>query len=300
MRFIKPTALTAVPLVFSAMSGVVQADENLFGYIKGAEPMPQGASSAYLHLTQRSDKGQGTYQALDAAAEYERGLTDRLSASLYLKAMAIDTSGLQIDGYLPKDENYGLRFSGIEGSLKYTFLSPALDDFGLATYLSYSRSWLDPHSGQDKDKNTVELKLLLQKYFLDGQLIWVGNVGMESTMATRGAIDELPPDFEWTTDPEMEIGFSAGTGLTYRFAPGWFAGAEVFYEEEHETEVGLERWSLFAGPSIHYGGRQWWATLSYMPQLHGGGEMYADQTETDLHLIEKTEREVRLKIGYNF
>ncbi|HEY0721827.1 MAG TPA: DUF6662 family protein [Gammaproteobacteria bacterium] len=299
MKLLKVAAVALVPLL-AGIAGVAHADENLFGYLKGAEPMPQGGRSAYLHMTRRSDKGAGHYEALDAAAEYEYGLTDRLTGALYLKGLAIDTHGLRIDGYLPKDEEYGLRLSGVEGSLKYTFLSPALDDFGLATYLSYSHSWLDPHSGQDKQKDTVELKLLLQKYYLDGQLIWVGNVGMESTMAQRGEINDLPAGFEWPTDPEMELGFNAGTGLSYRFAPGWFAGGELFYDEEHETDVGLERWSLQAGPSIHYGGQRWWTTLTYLPQLRGGGERYAGQQETDLHLIEKTKRELRLKIGYNF
>jgi hypothetical protein len=35
-------------------------------------------------------------------------------------------------------------------------------------------------------------------------------------------------------------------------------------------------------------------------QLRGGGETYAGQADTSLHLIEKTKNEIRLKIGYNF
>jgi hypothetical protein len=72
------------------------------------------------------------------------------------------------------------------------------------------------------------------------------------------------------------------------------------YEAEHETEVGRERWSIFAGPSIHYGGKKWWATLSWMPQIRGGGETYAGQTDMNLHLVEKTKQEVRFKVGFNF
>lgn len=98
----------------------------------------------------------------------------------------------------------------------------------------------------------------------------------------------------------MEINTKIGTGLSYRFRPGWYIGAEAMYEAEHETEVGLERWSLFAGPSLHYGGERWWGTLTMFRQLRGGGEMYAGQPDTSLHLIEKTKNEVRVKIGYNF
>lgn len=282
------------------LCGPVLADENLFGYLKGAETLPKGSSEVYQFLTLRTDKGQGHYRALDSKTEFEYGVTDRFSASGALKAQSINTSGLLINGYLPGDKHYGLKASGVEAAFKYNFLSPAKDDFGLASYLSLNYDWLDPHSGQDKTKISVELEMLAQKYFLEGQLVWVGNAGLESTYARRHAISNLPADFEWSTDPEMELEIKLGTGLTYRFAPNWYAGAEVAYETEFETEVGQERWSLFAGPTLHYAGKNWWTTLTWFPQIKGGGEKYDGQTDTDLHLIEKTKREVRLKVGFNF
>lgn len=276
------------------------ADENLLGTLSGAETLPDGASAAYLTVTRRDDKGVGRYHATDAEAEYERGLTARLTGSLSLKGQSIHTRGILIDGYVPGDESYGLTASGVEGKLKYMFLSPGIDPVGLAGRFGVEYSWLDPHSGQDKRKLSATTELLLQKYFLDDQLVTVANLGLESTYARRGAIENLPAGFEWTTDPEMEVEFRAGVGLAYRFAPRWFAGVETFYETEFETEVGQERWSWHAGPSLHYGDRNWWATLTWLPQLRGGGETYPGQADTDLHLIEKTEQEIRLKLGYNF
>lgn len=281
-------------------SVAAQADENLFGYVKGAETLPEGAGEIYVFLTSRTDKGLGSYRALDAKAEVEYGVTNRFSVSGSLNMQAIDTQGLLINGYLPKEESYGLRPSGVEAAFKYNFLSPAKDDVGLATYFSIDYDWLDAHSGQDKDKLSFELSLLLQKYFQEGQLVWVANTGLESTHATRGELDNLPADFEWPTFPEMEIEWKFGTGLTYRFAPNWYIGAELLYETEFETEVGQERWSVFAGPSLHYGGKAWWATFTWLPQVEGGGEQYDGQPDTSLHLIEKTEQEVRLKVGFNF
>lgn len=284
-------ALHAVP---------AHADENLFGYVKGAETLPQGARELIQWATLRSDKGAGSYRAFNLQTEVEYGVTDRLSAAAYLKAQSIDTDGLEIDGYLPGAKEYGPKLSGTELSLKYNFLSPAKDAIGLSTYVALDYDWLDPHSGQDKDTLSLELDLLLQKYLLDGQLIWVGNVGIETTYADRAEIDNLPPGFEWPTDPEMEIELKFGSGLSYRFAPSWFIGAEVSYETEFETEVGQERWSWFAGPTLHYGGKTFWATATWFPQLVGGGEQYNGQSDTDLHLIEKTENEYRLKLGFNF
>ena len=74
----------------------------------------------------------------------------------------------------------------------------------------------------------------------------------------------------------------------------------MLYQIERETEVGIERWSVQAGPSLHYGGRHWWATLTWLPQLSGGGETFPEQDDTGLHLIEKTKQEGRLRVGYNF
>jgi len=232
------------------MPAVAQADESLFGMLKGAETLPKDALEIIQHVTRRYDKGQGTYEALDTKTELEYGITDRATAAVYVLGQSIRTEGLRINGYLPKDESYGLRPAGVEASIKYNFLSPAKDDFGLAGYFATSYAWLDPHSGQDKKKLTFELELLMQKYFSDGELIWVGNVGMESTLAQRAAIADLPAGFEWSTDPEMEIGFKAGTGLSYRVAPNWFVGGEVVYDTEFETEVGQERRSIQAGPTL--------------------------------------------------
>ncbi len=293
-----------------------EADENLFGYVLGAETLPKGASEMYLWATHRWDKGQGTYSAYDTELEYEYGVTSRFTASLALLGQFINTSGLVIDAYLPGAESYGLKFSGIEGKAKYNFLAPALDPIGLSMMFELHHSILDSHSGLDKDTTSAVTSLQLQKYFLDGQLVTVGNLGLEATYADRAplnaatqssadiAMQNLTGDpsatFEWPTDPEMEIELTTGAGLSYRFAPNWYVGAETQYQSEFETQVGQERYSWFAGPTLHYGGNKWWATLTFFKQLKGGREQYINQADTNLHLIEKTKNELRLKVGYNF
>lgn len=313
---VHPLAL-ALPFALAiAFAPAAHADENLLGYVTGAETLPKGTSEGYFWLTRRSDKGRGDYTAYDAELEYEYGASDRFTASVGLLGQSIDTSGLVIDGYLPGAESYGMQASGIEFKGKYNFLSAAKDPVGLSATFELHHSWLDPHSGKDKDTTSVETSLQLQKFFLDDQLVALGNLGLEATYADRSpldavtqasadaAIQELTGDpaasFEWPTEPEMEIEITVGAGLVYRVAPNWYIGAETQYQTEFETEVGQERWSWFAGPSIHYGGRQWWATLTWFQQLAGGREQYIDQADTDLHLIEKTKDELRLKVGYNF
>ena len=90
-----------------------QADESLFGALKGAEPLPKNALELVQHLNYRFDKGQGTYNALDSKTELEYGITNRLTGAVYVLGQAINTKDLVIDGYIPKDEQYGLRPSGV-------------------------------------------------------------------------------------------------------------------------------------------------------------------------------------------
>jgi hypothetical protein len=288
-----------LPFALALLSATAHADENLFGYVRGAEVLPKGGGEFYQWVTQRSNKGSGHYRAIDTKSEVEYGVTDRFQVSAELNGLAIHTHGLLIDGYLPADKKSGLRLQGVEVGVKYNFLSPAKDDFGLSGTASFEYGKLDVHSGQQKREFEVETQLQAQKYFLEGELTWVGNIGLRAAHEKRKAIAGLPEGFDWPTEPEMEISTKLGTGLSYRFAPGWYAGAEVLFENEYETEVGQERWSVFGGPSLHYGGKQWWATLTAFRQLRGGGERYEGQP-AHLHLIERTRNELRLKFGYNF
>ena len=288
-------AIAALSLSLPAL-----ADENLLGYVRGAETLPKGSSEFYQWFTERSDKGAGHYRALDTKTEVEYGVSDRFQVSAELNGLAINTSGLVVDGYLPGDKKSGLRVRGVELGMKYNFLSPAKDDIGVSGIASLELGRLDPHSGRNKTEVELEFEMQVQKYFLEGQLVVIGNVGARAAREKRKAIADLPEGFDWPTSPEMEISTKFGAGVSYRFAPGWYAGAETVRESEYETEVGLERWSLFAGPSIHYAGQKWWATLTAFKQVRGGGEKYAGQTDTNLHLIEKTKNEIRVKIGYNF
>lgn len=278
---------------------VAHADENLLGYNVGAETLPKGSGEVYVVNTLRSDKGQGEYSAIDTEIEGEYGVTDRISLSAAAQFLTIDTNGLIIDGYLPQAIDKGPRFAGLEVKGKFNVLSPALDDFGLAVITSAEWRRLDPHSGQAKTEFEGKALLSAQKYFQQGRIVWIGNLGMKAGVADRAPIANLPAGFDWPTTPEAEIELSAGTGVSARVAPGWYVGAETQYATEFETEVGQERWSLFAGPSLHYGGKKIWATLTWFPQLTGGGERYEGQTD-HLHLIEKTKNEFRLKLGFNF
>ncbi len=289
-----------ITLALFGLSMPAYADENLFGYVQGAETLPKGTGEIYLFNTVRAGKGQGSYTAVDTEIDAEYGVTDRITLSGALNFLSINTSGLLINGYLPEAKSAGPSFAGLELKAKFNVLSPALDDFGLALITSIEWKRLDKHSGQKKSEFEGKVVVAGQKYFKEGQLIWAGNLWMKTGIANRAPIANLPEDFDWPTTTEVEVELGASTGLSYRIIPKVFLGFEAEYTSEYETEVGQERWSLFAGPTLHYGGEKIWATLTWFPQLKGGGEKYDGQINQNLHLIEKTKNEFRLKIGYNF
>jgi hypothetical protein len=50
-----------------------------------------------------------------------------------------------------------------------------------------------------------------------------------------------------------------------------------------------------AGPSIHYAGKRFWVTATFLPQLFG-----SPSPNGSLALDEFEKRELRLKVGYEF
>ena len=90
-----------------------------------------------------------------------------------------------------------------------------------------------------------------------------------------------------------------GAGVSYRFAPNWFIGAEGHWRSEFpKFDLGFhEHTAIFVGPSLHYGAQKWWATASYGYQIYGEG---VDEPNNGKTFAEETRNEFRLKVGLNF
>jgi hypothetical protein len=269
-------------------------DENLFGYSYGSETMPKGGWEAYLWSTWRTDKGNGKYDAVDLRAEIEHGFTDRFQASLYLNGQYLSTKDTgPIDdetGAFKIPNQSGFNFTGAQVELKWALLSPYKDSFGLALYLEpgyFTRSRL---SGVEQTEYELEPRLIFQKNFLDDQLITVLN---------------LTGEFEWereeSSEPfEKELKLETTVGASYRVASNWYLGVEGRWKGVYPNwNLGnREAWAFFAGPAIHYGAKNWWFTLTVLPQLSGAPT--APGRSSALHLDEFERLEVRLKMGYYF
>ena len=269
-----------------------RADEQYFGYTYSAEVMPQGETEMELSATDRRGKDGGHYDAQDYKIELEHGFTDRLTVSGYVNFDSHHIRGLDPD-FARTDRDFA--FQGLSAEFKYNVLSPYKDGFGLTLYAE--PEWARFHSveGEKGTQYGLELKAILQKNFLDDKLIWATNFTFEPEWEKEK--EEVSPGVtgsEWEKELELEV----STGLSYRVAPGWYAGVEGRYASVYpDWTDGLHRetYAVFAGPAIHYGGKKWWATLSYQPQLFG-----APSPNGGLALDEYEKRELRLKLGYEF
>lgn len=265
------------------------ADEQYFGYTYSAELLGKGQTEAEFWLTDRRGKQLGHFDAQDYRLELEHGVTNRFSVSGYANFAGhhIRNDDEQVD----RD----LALRGFSAEFKYQLLSPYKDGLGLTLYAE--PGWSRIHGGGEKGTELeLESKVLVQKNFLDDRLIWAANFTFEPEWEKEHEVDAGTgrPVSEW----EKELKLEASTGVTYRLANGWYAGVEGRYASVYRDWThGLHRetYAVFAGPAIHYGGKRFWATLSYQPQLFG-----KPSPSGKLALDEYERREVRLKLGYNF
>ena len=277
--------VTAAFAASSLLATEAHADENLFAYSYGSETLPKGGSEAYLWATDRRGKGVGDYNAQDYKFELEHGFSDRFQSSLYVNFVSHHIKGLE-----PELENQDRDFAwnGLQASFKYAFTSPYKDGLGVAIYVEPGFARYGKKSGERENQISLETKLLLQKNFMQDKLIWVGNITAEQEFEYEGG-------GEW----ESELEFELSSGLAYNVAPGLHLGVEGRYANAFENfpnEFERADYALFAGPTVHYATKKWWATLSYQPQISGGPNVRSGSR----NLADYEKREIRLKLGYNF
>lgn len=283
----------------AAITVPAHADENLFGYVYGAETLPKGAGEIYTWITRRHDKGVGAYRALDAQIELEYGITDRLQGSLYLTGNKHTIRGVSQpdengDADIP-DLKRNFAFNGVKASAKYMFKSPYKDGYGLSMYVEPTFTRYQKVRGTEARQYSVEFRGIFQKNFLDDQLVFAANLWLEPEWRK----------FKSTGEKESEVEAELDLGLSYRFMPKWYAGLEYRYHSEYPNSGTYtlqlskrEHSAHFLGPTLHYGDKNWWFTATWLPQL--GGRPLDRSVSNRLHLDEHERAEYRLKVGYNF
>jgi len=278
MKVAKPILLS-----FLALAATASADENLFGWVRGAETLPKGHFDLYETVTFRTGKNVGEYRGFDSDTEVEYGFTDRLQASISVVNRYIYSHGND-----ELDNTNHFTFGGFEAAVKYRILSPFKDPVGLAVRLE--TGWLlhDEVAGMMEHEIYVAPEIILQKNFLDDTLVTELNAGVEYAWGKLPA-EQYPREFA----------FQAGAGISYRVAPNWFVGLEGHVRAEYPlfNINNFEHVVVYAGPTVHYSSKKWWATVGWGFQVYGHG---VDEDSKNRTFAEETLHQVRVKLGFNF
>lgn len=248
------------------------AGEATFGYVYTTDTLPKGKFEVEQWATDNEGQAHGYYHGLNFRTEVEYGITDRLQLSLYQNYSFLAahsnsvnrlTEGLDINpDQNPLHALTNWHNDGQSVELLWRIASPYTQKLGFAVYI-------EPQFGPREDG--LEVRTILQKDWRDDRLILAGNVWAEIDReqgTNLGAVaTEGPPSFEKSKATYLE----EDLGLTYRFKPGWFAGFEFRNHNEFAnwslTAHNQQHTAFFVGPTIHYGGERWFATLSALRQI---------------------------------
>jgi len=245
----------------------VDAEESQFGYVYTTDLLPQGAKEIEQWATWRHQKVAGYFDQVDGRTSFEYGLTDRLQVAFYANYVwsrafhngpfeeTTPPEPLSYDRPGPDDHYNARRFVGFSAEAIYRLLSPYTDPLGVAVYV-------EPTVGPQFRE--LETKLILQKNFMDDRLVTAFNL----TYAPEwryDIVDGDPSRKAWGYETDV----NANVAASYRFAPNWSAGFELVNEHEYNSFTFSKETNngYFFGPVIHYGGKKFFLTATFLEQL---------------------------------
>lgn len=291
------------------VSSPAKADENLMAYTYTADTVPQGEVEFNSTATNRWDKGRGSYYGADFDFELEYGLTSKFQISGYLNAQHVNHKDAfpfsQAEGFNDTEALYPdrkqTRWNGGKIQFKYNFTSPYTDWAGFSMFVEPQFRKQFKVDGSDTNQKEVEFGFIFQKNFIDDKLVLAYNL----ILSQEKRILQEADDFV-----ENEREMNNLIGVTYRFAPGWYAGLETRHHmdvlQDVEGKYQKNQYSWYAGPTIHYANQKWRITVGYMRQFKGSPEYAAGVLPvlggvgSNLHLDENEKNELRLRVGYDF
>jgi len=140
---------------------IVRGDEQLFGFVRGAETLPAHRWEVYQFVTLGEGKSEGTYYGTHFETEAEYGVTDQFQASLSLIQHYFYNKGVDGDRDALDNTN-AYRFGGLEGSAKYRLLSPFKDPIGIALRLEGGYLLHDEVDGLDQHERYIKPEIDFQ------------------------------------------------------------------------------------------------------------------------------------------
>jgi hypothetical protein len=242
--------LFSLALVFSALA---HADERYFGYVYTADVLPKGAAEFEQWITNHSGKANEVYSKWILREEMEYGLSDRVTAALYLNFADLYESVRDED---PASLTYGTAlnteetlFEGVNVELKWQLLSPSTGPVGLLLYY-------EPGFGHGEWEHEFKV------------------VASTETEKWVTALN-LTAEPEWMRDAVTqteELNLEVTLGLAYKLSPVCSVGLEGRMHTEIPSFLhdGVqEHAAYFLGPNLRYATEKFNLALTVLPQLRG-------------------------------
>ena len=237
------------------------ADRRYFGRSYLSYTLPAGGFELEVWNTGRIGKDMGYYYRFQPRFEFEYGLTDRLSASLYFN---FDQVTSEQNSFEPKP--FGFSSTSIE--LRYRLTNPGEIFVDPALYFEFA------YGG---DELEYESKIILSKRF--DNLITTLNINSEIEREVVESENESA--FELTCGVMYEVSPVVALGLEFRHDRTF----EDIYEEEESN-------ATFIGPSFNFQGKSFYLTFNFLAQVVG-----SPSTKNKLDLAHHEQYEFRTIIG---
>jgi hypothetical protein len=281
----KPKAKHKMRTQFLALTVLVgfsvtelRADERRFTYSYEPETLPAGGREFEQWVTLRTQRTKGgsvqqqNYNKWELREEFEYGVTDRYSVSLYVNTAAESFRDVSVS---PPEDHSKFEFKGISLENRYMVLNPAEHAVGLTLYL-------EPRfSGEEAE---LEEKIIIGQRH--GNWKWAFNL----THAT-----------EWAENfHETEGEVEATLGVAYDLGKRWSLGLEVRDHNELPDYSKWENTAVFLGPVVSYRQENWWAALTVLPQIYGANFDGDPDGHRNLELEGHERVNIRLILGISF
>ena len=239
----------------------VKADTKYFGRSYTSYTLPANAMEFELWQTGRIGKGIGSYSRWQPRMEFEYGVTDRFTASMYLNFNEVKSSGNSTPS-----KPLSLSTTSFEFRYRLTNPSEYFADPALYFELSYGG-----------DKIEYEPKILLTKRF--DKFISVMNINSEIERNIAG--DETESAFELTMGIAYELNKNFAVGLEFR--------NDRAYKDIYEKE---ENQASFVGPTISFQSDRFYLVINFLAQVGG-----SPATNNNLELVSHEKYEIRTILG---
>ena len=282
MKILRTASLVACLTTLLAHGGF--ASERNFTYTYEPETMPQGALEFEQWTTLRAGRnnqvGQNHYTRWDLKQEFEYGVTDNYTLSLYLNEKSEYYRNPTTNAKTSEFE-----FDGVSLENKWLVADPAKSPVGVALYL-------EPRVGNGEFE--LEEKIILgQRFGKDKEWKWAFNVSHATEWEDS---DEAGQGTETTGELEFTL------GITRELNKRWNLGVElrelsVFPEYKSTSSYT----AFFAGPVLKYRQEKWWAAFTFLTQVYGDNQASPDPDGRSNLVLDKLERfNARLIVGIDF